>query len=583
MYTTGKYPKEWNESFLHFIKKPNTNSMRPICLTSCVSKLFETLLKNKFQFWLEKENILPNSQSGFRKGQSTSDNLTNLLFTAEESFSTKKDLHTAFLDVIGAFDNVIIEILLEKLASIGCPTRFINFIKFLTFERTIITNDSENSPRKVYKGVPQGGVLSPILYCIYVSSILDKIPKSVKVSQFADDIALYCNRSTSPKSKHLLEKAIDIVYNNLYNIGLELSPQKTVYLHFNKNVKPGQSEIKIKGQSIKSSENARFLGIWFDYKLTFKEHINYVKKKCARSLNIVKFLRGTWWRADPKSLTIIYKSYVRSIIDYGCFIYFLTQQKLTESIEKIQYSAIRLSLGHRMSTPTNILFSVSKLTSIIERTKFLCVFYLNKIFSNTGLLSHKVILNLYKKMTNGKKNYKKSERLIIQCIENSIENLNIIAKNHNYNMYIHDYDSITHENSINISLGKSLQSCIHPNKIVENLIHSNNALAIFTDGSKSVNSISVGCACTFPELKIITTKSINKEASIFTGECIAIIDALDIALNHTSRNIQIFSDSLSALSCLKSNKYDIKTNPYIYTLKQKLHEFSVKAINNKVI
>ena len=239
MYKKGEYPKVWNASFVHFINKPDAKSVRPISLTSCVCKLFETLLKNKFQFWLERENILPKSQSGFRRGQCTVDNLTNLLLTAEESFSLKKDLHAAFLDVTGAFDNVIIEVLLERLASIGCPSRFVNFIKFLTYERTIFTNDTGESFRKAYRGVPQGGVLSPLLYCIYVSNILDDIPKSVQVSQFADDIALYCNRSTTTKSKRLLEKTIDIVHDNLCDLGLAISPQKTVYVHFNKrNIQP---------------------------------------------------------------------------------------------------------------------------------------------------------------------------------------------------------------------------------------------------------------------------------------------------------------------------------------------------------
>ena len=114
----------------------------------------------------------------------------------------------------GAFDNVIIEVLLEKLASIGCPSPLVNFIKFLTHERTIFTNDTGESFKKAYRGVSQGGVLSPLLYYIYVSNILDDIPKSVQVSQFADNIALYCNRSTTTKSKRLLEKAIDIVHDN---------------------------------------------------------------------------------------------------------------------------------------------------------------------------------------------------------------------------------------------------------------------------------------------------------------------------------------------------------------------------------
>ena len=110
-------------------------------------------------------------------------------------------------------------------------------------------------------------------------------------------------------------------------MGLDLCPQKTVLMHFNKrNIQPGEIEITIQNTTIKSSETVKFLGIIFDYKLSFKNHVDLVQKKCIRALNMVKFLRGTWWGADPRTLLLLYKSFVRSIIDYGSFMYFPTQK-----------------------------------------------------------------------------------------------------------------------------------------------------------------------------------------------------------------------------------------------------------------
>ena len=108
-------------------------------------------------------------------------------------------------------------------------------------------------------------------------------------------------------------------------------------------------------------------------------------------------------------------------------------------------------------------------------------------------------------------------------------------------------------------------------------------MAIFTDGSKSFNSVSVGCASVSLNPRNVTSKSIKKIASIFSAECIAIIDALDIALNYTEQNIMILSDSLSVLSCLKNNRNNTKTNPYIYILKQKIQKFAIKSTNNSQI
>ena len=108
-------------------------------------------------------------------------------------------------------------------------------------------------------------------------------------------------------------------------------------------------------------------------------------------------------------------------------------------------------------------------------------------------------------------------------------------------------------------------------------------MAIFTDGSKSVNSVSVGCASVSLNPRNVTSNSIKNIASIFTAECITLIDALDIVLNYTEQNIIILSDSLSVLSCLKNNSNDTKTNLYIYILKQKIQEFAIKTTNNSQI
>ena len=139
----------------------------------------------------------------------------------EEGFYRKNEVLAAFLDVSGAFDNVDITILLNRLADVGLPYVVIKFIKFITYGRSIYTDITGTEARKVYKGVPQGGVLSPLLYSIYVSKITEKVPKSV-ISQFADDIAVYCSHKQNASSKKLIEKAINTIYTNLYNLGLTL-------------------------------------------------------------------------------------------------------------------------------------------------------------------------------------------------------------------------------------------------------------------------------------------------------------------------------------------------------------------------
>ena len=184
-----KVAVSWKNSFVHLIPKSDRESFRPISLTSCICKLLETMIKNRLQFWTEKNNLLPSSQHG------CIDNLACLTMKLEEAFLEKKEILAVFLDVQGAFDNVKVDILLNKLAVIGCPTSLIQLIKFISYVR-IIYCDFLNAPRAVYKGVPQGGILSSLLYILYTSSICTNVRKQVIVSQFADDIPLYIKFSS---------------------------------------------------------------------------------------------------------------------------------------------------------------------------------------------------------------------------------------------------------------------------------------------------------------------------------------------------------------------------------------------------
>lgn len=294
MYQTGIFPEEWTQHYVHFIKKSDGN-VRPITLSSCLCKFLEVMIKNRLQWWVEKHQLLPESQNGFRKGRSCNDNLLNLTLYVEDGFRNKQDTVTAFLDISGAFDGVICDILMDKLSRIGCSHSIIKFVQFLMQTRVIHTDNLINNGRTVHKGVPQGGVMSPLLYIIYVADITKSIPQNVIISQFADDIAIYTKSTSLNKSKKHLELTLKSIYQELKLIGLELAPHKTVFIHFTKKRKlPENLAIKIDNYFINNSKTARFLGIIFDSKLTFSNHIDKIRQKSLVALNMIKYLRGTW-------------------------------------------------------------------------------------------------------------------------------------------------------------------------------------------------------------------------------------------------------------------------------------------------
>ena len=145
---------------------------------------------------------------------------------------------------------------------------------------------------------------------------------------------------------------------------------------------------------------------------------------------------------------------------------------------------------------------------------------------------------------------------------------------------MHDYEITISDIEVNTEFGKSLSSSNDPNLSINLLIASEKATAIYSDGSKSKESTSVGCACICPELDKIIVNTLSKDASIFTAEITALLSAVDIALNQPNRNFFIFTDSLSALVSLKNLKQHIRTNPHLFEIKKKVTLFQQKC-NNK--
>ncbi|XP_046750589.1 uncharacterized protein LOC124413847 [Diprion similis] len=540
MFQSSDFPDTWIHTYIYMINKPDGNSVRPIALTSCLCKLFEKLCKNRLQWWLEHNNLIPVGQSGFRKAKSCYDNLAFLTLEIDQALSEKQNVLAAFLDVSNAFPNVLSDCLLSKLAEIKCSESLIKFVKFLTYERILHTDISDHEIKTLHKGVPQGGVLSPLLYLIYVSSITIGLPKDVEIVQFVEIV-----RSTQKKFPPKMYK-------------------------FTRN---GNAKIRINNHVIKSCETVRFLGIIFDYSMSFSHHINMIQTKC-NSANIIRYLCGTWWGADPHTLLILYKSSVRSLMEYGSFIYFPTHKKLMAKIEQIQCAAVRIILGLRKTTPTNILIAESKLPFMRERACYLCYRFLAKSMS-------------YKKnLMWGEINYfissRKNKRLLIECIDNIFKLTEHTEVQNHLPIYDFDYKVNLISIPFDKQLGDFLKKTSDPNAVLNSFLNEHNSLNIYTDGSKMQDNRHVGVACIVPSLNIEISKAINHNASIYTAECIALNLAMDIALQHGNQEVFIFTDSLSVLESLFSTQDKANANRYILTIKEKYCRYSELTDQNKL-
>ncbi|XP_063988137.1 uncharacterized protein LOC135168144 [Diachasmimorpha longicaudata] len=454
MYSTGSFPEEWTTQFIHFTPKPNGCGVRPIAPSS-----YENLARNR-------ETI------------------------------------AGFLDIKSAFDNVDINILLDKLALIGCTTTMIKYVKFLSRERSI-TSQCNIILRTVYKGVPQEG-----------------LPMGVIDSQFADDIALYYSSPSVPRSLRIIEYSVKIIDQNLKNLALALAPHKTEMIHFNKRrIPPHNSVITIGGHEVRCNPTARFLGLIFDQKLTFKPHLEKVLRLSLKTLNMVKFIRGTWWGSDPITLTMMYKAFVRSIIEYGLFMYIPSFNSHLDKLEKIPYAAIRFALGYRNSTPRPI-----------TRPK-----------------------------------------LMKQCIQEISVILPSLHTDPHYNIFNVNYSCLISSPTFDDESGHVVRrvagSGSNPNPVL--FQRSSEFIRIYTDRSKRKGGIAVGAACHCPFLDINISVNMNPIASIYTAECLALSEAMKIVDAHPDLKFLIVSDSLSALQYLSKPIINIRANKYVLNVQEK--------------
>lgn len=378
----GEFPEAWRNYLCLFIPKSNNNKVRPISISSCFLKLLEKMINERLTWWSEHNELLNNSHFDFRMSRSCIDSLAFLIAETNKQFYLKNHLTAVFLDIKGAYDNVDPEILIRDLIELKLPKNFILFIYNLISIRYIqFVNCLGNIVRPTFKGLPQGSILSPILFSIYINKVEDIIAPDVKILKFADDIALFSTVTHIGTNLANLEQQIKTLSTTLYRRKLQLAPDKCKLLTFNKsNLKLNNFHIKIEESIIYPSPSVKFLGMVLDRRLNWNAHVEYILRKCEIPIRILCCIRGTWWGADPSTMITMYNSLIRSRIEYGGFLMSPCKFDLFYKIETIQLKCLRLAMGYRNSTPINIIYSETKILSLGSRFKLSnCKFLIGSI------------------------------------------------------------------------------------------------------------------------------------------------------------------------------------------------------------
>ncbi|XP_036138908.1 uncharacterized protein LOC118644438 [Monomorium pharaonis] len=519
------------------------------------------------------------NQNGFRRGRSCIDNLVRIVAEVEIGIKENKVPVAAFLDVSSAYDNVLRDILVGMLYKEGCPTRIVRYINEWMSNRIVsfVVNQEEEIKRHVYKGLPQGGVLSPILYALYTRYITRGLSYRVRTLQYADDIAIYTICDTEEESVELIEDTIKKIWNNLDSIGLSLAPEKTKCIRFNKNKEDNIIGLRIFNKILRSVDCVTFLGITIDSRLEFKQHLEKIEAKVAKGISILKYLNGISWGMEINTALMIYKGYIRSLMEYGIIVYYPRDWRSKEKMEKMQYKGVRTALGYRNSTPTNIMITEARVLRMEDRAGMIARNFWLKVctYSNKeliGIMNRLEIIESRERFTRprGRQDVLISSWRDFNKYRREIE---WIGK---YEIYCTKYEALTSKINIEIEIGKQRKD----NKITDKELVEKYECKyelekdyeiIYTDGSKQENRISVGIGIVVEERDEAYKVSIDNRCSIYTAEAIGIEMAVGWLIdNRIVRDTLILTDSKSVCEALENNSLRVNKNKHIYRIREKI-------------
>lgn len=312
---------------------------RPISLLPTFSKVIEKIMKNRFLTFLEKHKLISNVQFGFQSAKNTDDAIFNLMEELYLSLNDGEVASAVFCDLTKAFDCVNHRVLLGKLEIYGFRGSVLDWLQSYLSCRSqrVIFQGCSSTSLNIESGVPQGSVLGPLLFLLYVNDLPSSIEYG-KCTSFADDTTLLWHH----KDPQILKEMIDI---DLLNIKrwcdanfLCFNVSKTNILNF----KCSFENITIANQMINSFDANKFLGIHIDNKLKFSKHISCISSKLASGCFAIRTVRHTLGYNIARS---VYFALIESRLRYGVCFWGSSSQFLMNSVFVLQKRALRYLCG----------------------------------------------------------------------------------------------------------------------------------------------------------------------------------------------------------------------------------------------
>ena len=335
----------------------NPSNYRPISLLSIFSKIFGKLMHKRLNDFLETNDVLHNLQFGFRQKHSTSHALISLTEKIKQTIDKGNLACGVFIDLKKAFDTVNQTILLQKLEHYGIRGIPLQWFKsYLTGRKqyvSVCANTSETLEIKC--GVPQGSVLGPLLFLLYIND-LAKVSKKLTFFLFADDTNIYYESSNILDIQKTVNKELRKVRKWLEANRLALNIDETnfVIFHSPQNIPNDRVIIKFgRKKKVNQETYVKFLGVLLDSSLSWKPHITELSKKLSRTVGLFYKIRHY---APLETLKLFYYGIFFPFISYGVHVWGLTYPTYLNKKIILQKKIIKCMTFNDIMVPSSPLF-----------------------------------------------------------------------------------------------------------------------------------------------------------------------------------------------------------------------------------
>ena len=354
----GVFPQIWKQANVIPIYKKGDNSSpknyRPVSLLSIVGKTMEKVVFKHLYNYLKTNDTIYKYQSGFLPGHSTTHHLAHLYHVITEAFDKQKKVRLVFGDISKAFDKIWHAGLIYKLKSVGVTgplnTWLANYLH--NRQQRVVLQGSSSDWKHINAGVPQGSVLGPLLFLIYINDMSEGLES--KLSLFADDNLLCMTSDSEEQNARILNNDIAKIERWAKQWLVTFNPDKTNSMSISTNNVPPQHQLYMYNRQIEDVTHSLHLGVTLQHNLKWDKHIDNLCVKANKRLDIINSVSLTLSR---HTLDILYKTYVRSILEYSDILFCNSTQDNLDKLNKVQKRAGKIVSGAIRGISSDVLFS----------------------------------------------------------------------------------------------------------------------------------------------------------------------------------------------------------------------------------